>query len=347
VVSTKTETIARIVSSPSDLQPTFQNTFRFITIHQGALGDFLLALPVFEGLYQLNPDTRMDFWTNLNHAALVATRPYFGQAHSADDLGLMPFFHDQLWQTAAPPEFFQQAHAILVFGQTGAWILADRLSQRLSSRVAWIQSFPDATCHEPVSRFLVRQVRQAGWPIVETVPRLKPSPAEKDFVKGWFRESGWAEPPVVLHPGSGGLRKVWPLQRWWELLRWLRCMQQAPLVMVMGPADDFLKTLAEEAGKLGAILAQDLSLPRLAALLAACRLYIGNDSGVTHLAATMGTPCIALFGKTSPPVWAPQGQNVRVIESQWQEEEILRLAPSTVVQYWEPALEAAIAAVLG
>jgi hypothetical protein len=304
-------------------------------------------LPVFEGLHHLHPDLRLNFWTHLNHVALVATRPYFGEAHSADGPELTPYFHDELWQEAAAPAFFQNAHAILVFGQARARTLADRLRQRLSSRVAWIQSFPDATGHEPVSRFLVRQVQQAGWPIVETVPRLDPSSAEKDFVKKWFRERGWVEPPVVLHPGSGGVRKMWPLQRWWELLRWLRYRQQAPVVMLMGPADGCLKTLAGEAGKLGVTLAQDLSLPRLAALLAACRLYLGNDSGVTHLAAAVGAPCIALFGKTSTAVWAPTGQNVRVIESQWREEEILHLDPKAPVQHWEPALKAAIAAVLG
>ena len=325
----------------------FQNPSRLIIMHQGALGDFLLALPVFEGLHHLHPDLRLNFWTHLNHVALVATRPYFGEAHSADGPELTPYFHDELWQKAAGPAFFQDAHAILVFGQARARTLAERLSQRLSSRVAWIQSFPDATCHEPVCRFLVRQVQQAGWPIVETVPRLDPSSAEKDFVKKWFRERGWVEPPVVLHPGSGGVRKMWPLQRWWELLRWLRYRQQAPVVMLMGPADGCLKTLAGEAGKLGVTLAQDLSLPRLAALLAACRLYLGNDSGVTHLAAAVGAPCIALFGKTSAAVWAPTGQNVRVIESQWREEEILHLDPKAPVQHWEPALEAAIAAVLG
>lgn len=55
------------------------------------------------------------------------------------------------------------------------------------------------------------------------------------------------------------------------------------------------------------------NLYELACWLATARLYIGNDSGITHLAAAVGTRVIALFGPTDPSIWAPRGQNVRVI----------------------------------
>jgi ADP-heptose:LPS heptosyltransferase len=54
------------------------------------------------------------------------------------------------------------------------------------------------------------------------------------------------------------------------------------------------------------------NLYELACWLASARLYIGNDSGITHLAAAVGTPVLALFGPTDPDVWAPRGANVRV-----------------------------------
>jgi heptosyltransferase III len=60
----------------------------------------------------------------------------------------------------------------------------------------------------------------------------------------------------------------------------------------------------------GAVRIDDLY--ELACWLAKARLYIGNDSGITHLAAAVGTPVLALFGPTDPEVWAPRGQNVRV-----------------------------------
>jgi len=64
----------------------------------------------------------------------------------------------------------------------------------------------------------------------------------------------------------------------------------------------------------GAVRIDDLY--ELACWLARARLYIGNDSGATHLAAAMGTPVLALFGPSNPDVWAPRGPHVRV--AHWQ-----------------------------
>ena len=60
-------------------------------------------------------------------------------------------------------------------------------------------------------------------------------------------------------------------------------------------------------------LAHNLPLPELAAVLSRCRLFLGHDSGVSHLVAAVGTPCVLLFGPTDPAMWAPPGDHVRVL----------------------------------
>jgi ADP-heptose:LPS heptosyltransferase len=60
----------------------------------------------------------------------------------------------------------------------------------------------------------------------------------------------------------------------------------------------------------------DVDLAVVAGLAAECGLYIGNDSGITHLAAAVGVPVIALFGPTDPALWAPLGADVRVIAAE-------------------------------
>jgi heptosyltransferase-3 len=57
------------------------------------------------------------------------------------------------------------------------------------------------------------------------------------------------------------------------------------------------------------------NLYELACWLARGRLYIGNDSGITHLAAAAGTPVLAIFGPTDPEIWAPRGPHVRVVKA--------------------------------
>ncbi len=102
---------------------------------------------------------------------------------------------------------------------------------------------------------------------------------------------------AVIHPFSGSARKNWPLERFREVAARL----STPVRWCAGPEE----TLD------GAVRFEDLY--ELACWLARARVYIGNDSGITHLAAAVGTPVVAIFGPTDPAVWAPRGERVAVV----------------------------------
>ncbi len=125
---------------------------------------------------------------------------------------------------------------------------------------------------------------QVGCP-VPAVPRI-PCPR----LDGGF---------AVIHPFSGSARKCWPLDRYRELAR--RLEMTIPVRWCAGPEDSLP----------AAVRIADLY--ELGCWLATARVYIGNDSGITHLAAAVGTPVVALFGPTAPRIWAPRGDQIRVI----------------------------------
>ena len=129
--------------------------------------------------------------------------------------------------------------------------------------------------------------------------------------------------PIFIHPGSGGLRKIWPLRNWWRLLRFLRDSYPHPVFLTLGPADERLKSFAREAQALGVATLEALPLPMLAAWLAHGRLFVGSDSGVSHLAALVGIPAVVVFGPTDPSVWAPRGDHVQIVRASWEESEVL------------------------
>ncbi len=129
---------------------------------------------------------------------------------------------------------------------------------------------------------------------------------------------------MAIHPGSGGERKNWPIDRWQELGRRLlaRTSETRPrLLLVGGEADTkALATLRagwhHAVGDPGGILvAENLPLPALGALLARCRWFLGHDSGISHLAAAVGTPCVLLFGPTDPDIWAPPYPSVEIVRA--------------------------------
>jgi ADP-heptose:LPS heptosyltransferase len=118
-----------------------------------------------------------------------------------------------------------------------------------------------------------------------------------------------ALPPAFLavHPGSGSPGKNWPLDRFAEAAR--RLSPGRPWLLVLGPAED------EVRPPLGAVVARSWGLRALGATLAHAGLFLGNDSGVSHLAAACGTRTLALFGPTDPSQWAPVGPFVATLRA--------------------------------
>jgi len=154
------------------------------------------------------------------------------------------------------------------------------------------------------------QVKELGLPF-EFFPAL-PAEGESIHAADFFLRQAGCEGPAVprihcphaarrefiaIHPFSGSPRKNWPLDRYQELARQMDC----PVQWCAGPEEQL-----EGAVRI-------LDLYDLACWLATARLYIGNDSGITHLAAAVGVPVVAIFGPTDPAVWAPRGEQVRVI----------------------------------
>jgi heptosyltransferase III len=115
---------------------------------------------------------------------------------------------------------------------------------------------------------------------------------------------------IVIHPFSGGRSKNWPLDNFRELARLL----PLPVEWCAGPEEE----LAEAV--------RFANLLDLAGWIGGARLYIGNDSGITHLAAAVGVPVLALFCKTDPAIWSPRGQNVHVLQGSLSVEDVLRYA---------------------
>jgi heptosyltransferase III len=124
--------------------------------------------------------------------------------------------------------------------------------------------------------------QQVGAPLGLT-PRIRVLPERRDT--------------IVIHPFSGGKKKNWPLDRYRELATRLPFQVE----WLAGPEEDLPEAHRFE------------NLLDLADWIAGARLYVGNDSGITHLAAAVGARTLAIFGPASPKIWIPRGPNVEVI----------------------------------
>ena len=111
-----------------------------------------------------------------------------------------------------------------------------------------------------------------------------------------------------MHRLSSGAAKRWPVRNFLGVARAL----DVPVLWLLGPAE---RESAEVQRALHAEphVVDSPSLSELAGVLAQCAGYVGNDSGVSHLAAAVGAPTVAVFGPTDPAVWAPRGERVAAV----------------------------------
>lgn len=124
---------------------------------------------------------------------------------------------------------------------------------------------------------------------------------------GILRPPGFYRSPecLLVHPGSGGRSKCYPVG---DLKEALRRLGEIPLRVILGPAEE---DLVGEFSGFSVIRSRTLDEALYALSRAAA--FLGNDSGLTHLAAALGVPVLALFGPTDPVLWAPFGGRVRVL----------------------------------
>jgi heptosyltransferase II len=130
-------------------------------------------------------------------------------------------------------------------------------------------------------------------------------------------------PVVVIHPGGAVnpgvamMEKRWPATSYGELASLLGQQANATVVLVGSESDrNAVDTVREFARGPVIDLCSQLSLDELAAIASRASLYVGNDSGTTHLASSVGTPVVAIFGPTSPRVYRPMGRRTRICAPQ-------------------------------
>ena len=144
-------------------------------------------------------------------------------------------------------------------------------------------------------------IRNAGFPTGDSPHRAAP------------RECGTL---LAAHPGSGSELKNWPEARWSELLAEILRTTHANLLLVGGEAErGRVERLAGALTGERLHLAASLRLAELAQRLTGCAAFIGHDSGISHLAASLGVPSLLLWGETNEAVWRPLGQGIEILRA--------------------------------
>ena len=277
---------------------------RILVIRGGAIGDFILTLPALKLLRDAFPAAHLEVLGYQHIVALAEMTGYADATRSIEYALLSSFFSRDGELASELVGYFGSFQQVVSYLFDPDEIFASNL-RRTGVRNLIVGS-PKMTDQEHAARQLARPLEGLALYLDDPAAIILP------------RKSRKVDPRLIaLHPGSGSETKNWPLQNWAKIAQLLLAAPAGwRLLLVGGEAD------AERGAQLCAILpndkvrcAQNLSLVDLAAELQNCALFLGHDSGISHLAAAVGTPSLLLFGPTDPAIWAPANRNVKVLRA--------------------------------
>jgi heptosyltransferase-2 len=304
---------------------------RILVIRGGAIGDFILTLPALKALRDAHPQAHMEILGYKHIAGLAENRFYAQAVHSIEYGPLARFFARDSELPAELAEYFASFDSIVSYlydpdrvfetnlRRCGVENLicgpakitdsrSDGLPGVIGNPTAGKPSFLDGHA----VRQLARPIEELGINVVDLAERIFPSIEDRGFAREFL--ASVPQPVIAIHPGSGSHEKNWPLENWIGLFSPdSRFADLQGLLVISGEADEAQTDQLELEWKNRDVrFARNLPLPRLAAVLEHA-IFIGHDSGISHLAAAAGANCILLFGPTDPDVWAPRNENVQVV----------------------------------
>ena len=306
---------------PSLLTEKTTEVRSMLIIHQGAIGDFILALPALKTLRKAFPQAKAVVMGYPRILELVERRYYADEILAVDQRGFASFFVRGGDLDPVLSQFFATFDLLVVFGKDEEGPVVGNLKRVSQGEVIHVKSFLPWGERTHLADHLVRELARYGLPRAEKVPELYPKKSDQEWGIRFCKRKGLTEEEkskaVVVHPGSGSKKKVWPLERFVELTRYIEKKSRARILIILGPAEgpevqSAFEQIAWEKGPEAPLLVKGLSLLGLASVIQGCRLFIGNDSGISHLAAALKVPTLAIFGATDHKVWAPRGERVVV-----------------------------------
>ncbi|OGV62059.1 MAG: hypothetical protein A2498_07515 [Lentisphaerae bacterium RIFOXYC12_FULL_60_16] len=294
---------------------------RGLALRGGSLGDLLLTLPALRRIRRELPglsltlatrsscaellvdDGAADRWLSLERsdlAGLFSSHPWEG--------GLLPY--DRAWSWMRDPD----GHVVRNLKKAGL------------SQVA-VRDPSTTVCHQADHLEQIVGAVDLDDPVRRLPLRLSAATQQA----GTVRMPRRCRPLVVIHPGSGSAIKNWPVDRFIRIAEWVDGAGYTP-VFTIGEADAVVRYELERRNNRYPLL-EGLSIREMAGLLSRAALYLGNDSGISHLAAVIGIRTFVVFGPTDPDVWAPVGQAVTVIRPDRLNAQALRSI--TAEQVWQ------------
>jgi heptosyltransferase-3 len=285
---------------------------RVLVMRRGAIGDFILTLPALGALRQILPEAHIEVMGKPRQAILAHHPAYADRIIDLEHFDLYRLFSRRANVSERLAAYLGTFGVVVAYLAAAGGALREHLGVYCGGHVVTWPPRPSEGMH--ATDHLLQPIRAYRAGAYDAIPRLYlPAEAHEEAGRFWQRMGLPNDGVVALHPGSGGAYKLWPMPGWQRLMTWL-AGQAIPCIVFNGPAErQQVAWLLRETPLPSWPCVEDRSLIELAAMLARCKVFVGHDSGLTHLAAAVGTTTLALFGPTDPLTWGPRHPSACVL----------------------------------
>jgi heptosyltransferase III len=289
---------------------------KILIIRNGGLGDTILLWPALAAMRRRFPTAEINLMGNADRCRALVFPGGADHALHVEGSGLHLLYG---LSPVLPPEVvrdFGSYDAIVAFAAPGDHAIAENLSACGATEVHAFLPFPSAGAPVHVAEHAKQSLLDVDLAASGKDPLLPASEAERTAGLKRLSASGLDKRPLLLiAPGSGNRKKNWKPEGFAEMIRTMKD-EGIDSALIQGPADEeaVTKVLGCIRGPLPHVFTND-SPSTLKGLLRHAVLFVGNDSGPSHLAAMLGVPTVALFGPSDPKRWSPRGPAVEVVRS--------------------------------
>jgi len=282
-----------------------------LVIRGGAIGDFVLTLPAIRLLRVAFPKVAVDILGCYPAVQLAEGRYYARATHDLGSASLASLFFPQAQLSRALYRYFSGFQRVVNYIQD-PWFSRNLLRAGVRCLIQGSSKIDD-DAHAAYQ--LAQPLEKVSLFLQDPAAQIFLSNQDQQNALHVLKHTGCKAPFFVMHPGSGGAHKNWPLVCWKRLFLWV--LQKFPrynLACVGGEADKFaLRYFSSQICSPRLHILESLPLPVLAGLLSQACVFVGQDSGISHIAAATDIHCILLYGPTNPRVWAPANILVSVV----------------------------------
>lgn len=276
---------------------------KILVIRGGAIGDFILTMPVLAALRRQFPDAHLEVLGYPHIVQLAMAGGLVDRVQSIEARALAGFFARGGELSADLTDYFSEFDIIVSYLYDPDGIFQANVRRCSPAQFISGPHRPNEEENTHATKVYLKPLERLAIFEADHVPRI-PLNAQHSKLN-----------QLALHPGSGSERKNWPEEKWSELLEHLLTHTGWDLLLVGGEAEGGrLQRLSAALPPARVRVAQSVPLADLARLLHSSAGFIGHDSGISHLAAALGLPALVLWGDTAEEIWSPQGDAVTLLK---------------------------------